>query len=183
MCGPVGVGVQAACRGVGLKRAQWNSQGGGVEHDWGAPPGQAPRTLAQPAAEPAHCSVYKSPPFLLFLLSPSPYLPPFLSSSQTTPAFRLSGGRANWWARRRLVLGGSHRQGGGGGPRAEVGREGILGGGHDLGRLLLPTSWCPTLGASGWERPQEEAGRERLGEGGAWEERVSSSLAPGGKGF
>lgn len=40
-CGPVGVGVQAACRGVGLKRAQWNSRDRGVEYDWGAPPGQA----------------------------------------------------------------------------------------------------------------------------------------------
>lgn len=98
MCGPVGVGVQAACRGVGLKRAQWNGQDGGVSMIGGLPLGRRPRALARPTAEPAHCFVYKSPPFLLFLLSPSPHLPPFLNSSQTTPAFRLSGGRANWWA-------------------------------------------------------------------------------------
>lgn len=160
VCGPVGVGVKAACRGAGPQRAQWSSQHGGAECDWGAPPRAGVlESIGTRAAEPAHCFVYKSPPFLLSLLSPSPHLSPFLNSSQTTPAFRLqeegpTGGREapglGW-----------ERSQGRSGEGGESGKEGV-----DCGPLPCPTC-CATpcvlldgrdhrrgvlLDQTGWER-------------------------------
>lgn len=127
----------------------------------GRPLGRRPRTLARSAAEPAHCFVYKSPPFLLFLLSPSPHLPPFLNSSQTTPAFRLARGRAHWWAGGAWSWVGAPGGEVGEVPGQKWGGRGAWGEGSDFGLLPLPTCWCRTLGASGWERLAEGGGRER----------------------
>lgn len=136
--GPVRVGVKAAAEGP-VDQPGW----GGSSVIRGRPP---PGILepGSPAAEPADSFVYKSPPFLLFLLSPSPHLPSFLNSSQTTPAFVLSEGRVyGWVGGRRLVLGGNRRRGGRSGPRAGVGREASLGG---KGAILV-SSPSPHAGA------------------------------------
>lgn len=169
--------MKAACRGVGLKRAQWSSQDGGVDRIGGRPLGGRPGALARPAAEPAHCFVYKSPPFLLFLWSPSPHLPPFPNSSQTAPAFRQLVGR------RRLVSSGSCWTDGrevGEVPGQKWGGRAVLGEGSDFGRLSLPTCWGRTLCASGWESGGGKGGG--AGDWTGWEGEAWGRWGPGRSG-
>lgn len=135
--GPWGWGQRQLAEGAGPKRAQWNSQDGGAECGWGAPPGQASwRALARWAAEPAHCFVHESPPFLLPLLSPSP-TPSMSKFFPNHPSLQASGGRANGWA------------GGAWSWVGEVPGQDWGGSGVDGGPLPCPTCWCHTLCASG----------------------------------
>ena len=173
--GPWGWGRRQLAEGAGPKRAQWNSQDGGAACDWGRPLGRRPGEPWHDGPLSQHIALCTNHLLSSFLFCPPPLPPPCLNSSQTTLAFRLqeegpTGGReapGPGWERSQ------GRSGEGAGLTA----------GPPLPHVLVPHPVCFWTGEphrkggaadrTGWER-------ERLGEGGAREEGVSSRPSPWG---